>query len=203
MKRSILFFGLLCVVCLMSVTCQAQGVLVDDFEGAIIQGQTIDAGTGNGSSLVVSGDLSVKHSGAQSLKLDYDAVPGGYMWVSRGYGLGVKGAAAWLVEPEKVDWTKYGAISFYFKGSGSGASMAFDIKDKWGEIFRFMVTDDSADWKRVVCPFDQFFVRGDWQPDSADKNAILDFPVRSFQFEFIAVAKGAVNIDEVQLEPLN
>ncbi|MFH0877325.1 MAG: carbohydrate binding domain-containing protein [Candidatus Omnitrophota bacterium] len=207
MKRTVFLFSLLFAVCFISVACQAQGVkkalLVDDFEGEIIQAQTIDAGTGNGSSLVVSADADVKQSGSQSLKLDYDAVAGGYMWVARGYGLDVKGAAQWLVEPDKIDWTKYGAISFYFKGTGSNARVAFDIKDSGGEMFRFMVTDDTQEWKQMLCPFDEFFARGDWQPDNAEKNAILDFPVKSFQFEFIAIAKGTANIDEVQLEPLN
>lgn len=207
MKRAVFIFTLLCAVCLVSVACQAQGLkkalMLDDFEGPIVQGQTIDAGTGNGSSLAVSADPDVKESGAQSLKLTYDAIAGGYMWVARGYGLDVKGASHWLAEPDKIDWTKYGAISFYFKGTGSGARMAFDVKDKGGEMFRFMVTDDAQDWKQVVCPFDQFFARGDWQPDTAEKNGILDFPVKSFQFEFIAVAKGTANIDDVQLEPLN
>ena len=36
-----------------------------------------------------------------------------------------------------------------------------------------------------------------------DKNGKLDFPIKSFQFEPIAVAKGVINIDEVSLEPLN
>jgi beta-glucosidase len=205
MKSFLFIFLLGCVA--VTGCAQAQetkkAFLLDDFEGPIVAGQTIDAGAGNGSAVTVSADTQANHSGSQSLKIDYDAVGGGYIWVARGYGLDVKGAALWTSEPEKINWASYGAISFYFKGSASGSQMAFDIKDAGGEIFRFMVKDDAKDWKQVICPFDQFFPRGDWQPPAADKNGKLDFPIKSFQFEPIAIAKGAINVDEVSLEPLN
>jgi len=180
-------------------------LVLDDFEGEIVAGPngTIDAGAGNGSSVEVSGDKANKMSGEQSLKITYDAVSGGYIWVARGYGLDVKGAAKWINEPDKIDWTRYGAISLFMLGTGSGAKIAFDVKDSGNEIFRFMLTDDSNKWKPAVCPFDQFFPRGDWQPSNAVTNGTLDFPIKSFQFEPIAINKSTVNIDEVILEPLN
>jgi hypothetical protein len=88
-------------------------------------------------------------------------------------------------------------------GSESKMRMAFDVKDAAGEMFRFMVTDDFKGWKQIVCPFSQFFARGDWQPPVATVNGTLDFPIRSFQFEPIAVASGTVEIDEVALETMN
>ncbi len=180
-------------------------MVLDDFEGAIVTGTagSIDAGSGNGSSVQVSADKENKRHGEQSLKIVYDAVAGGYIWVARGYGLDVKGAAKWLSEPDKINWQNYGAISFYMFGSGSNMRMAFDVKDANGEIFRFMVTDDFKGWKQIVCPFNQFFARGDWQPPTASVNGTLDFPIRSFQFEPIAVSKGTVNVDEVALETMN
>ncbi|MFA5039399.1 MAG: carbohydrate binding domain-containing protein [Candidatus Omnitrophota bacterium] len=179
--------------------------LLDDFEGDVISDPkgTIDAGSGNGSSVVVSADRENKKSGEQSLKIDYDAVGGGYIWVARGYQLDVKGAALWTKAPQDIDWSRYGAISVYLLGEGSGARIAFDIKDAGGEIFRTMITDDTKGWKQVVAPFDQFLPRGDWQPAAAEVNGNLDFPVMSFQFEPIAVAKGVIHVDAVTLEPLN
>ncbi len=176
-------------------------LLLDDFEGAIVAGSngTVDAGAGNDSSVEIRADKTLKQSGEQSLKIIYNAVSGGYMWVARGYGLDVKGAAVWSAEPEKINWSNYAAITFYMYGSGSGARMAFDIKDAGGEMLRFMVTDDFKGWKQIVCPFDQFFPRGDWQPPTAETNGKLDFPIKSFQFEPIAVAKGELNIDSVSL----
>lgn len=180
-------------------------LVLDDFEGEIVAGPsgTIDAGSGNGSSVEVSADKVDKVSGEQSLKITYGAAAGGYIWVARGYELDVKGAAKWINEPGKIEWSRYGAISFFLRGTASGGKIAFDVKDAQNEMFRFMVTDDSKEWKPVICPFDQFFARGDWQPVHATTNATLDFPIKSFQWEPIAVAQGTINVDEVVLEPLN
>ena len=204
MKKLIFSFMVLGLI-LSGAACAQKVMLLDNFEGDIVKGPTgtIDAGAGNGSSVTVSADKNIKHSGAQSLKIVYDAVGGGYIWVARGYGLDVKGAAKWLTEPEKVNWSKYGAISFYMYGAGSGARMAFDVKDAGGEMFRFMVTDDFKGWKKIVCPFSKFFARGDWQPPAAVTNGTLDFPIKSFQFEPIAIAKGTIYVDEAALEKLN
>jgi hypothetical protein len=43
--------------------------------------------------------------------------------------------------------------------------------------------DNFQGWEKITCPFSEFFARGDWQPQNADKNAVLNFPVKSFQFE--------------------
>lgn len=203
MKRSVTVFAVSIFIFSLSTAGFAESLLLDDFETEIISTPvgTIDAGAANGSTLEVGAEQEIKHSGQQSLKIVYDAVAGGYMWVARGFGLDVKGAARWLVKPEEIDWPDYRAISFYMYGSGSDAKIAFDIKDAGGEMFRFMVTDDVKGWKQIVCPFEEFFPRGDWQPPSAEVNATLDFPIRSFQFEPIAVAKATLYMDEVKLEP--
>ncbi len=208
MKNIICLIGVLAFVFSLNVSGFSQEgrkvLVIDDFEGEIITGPnaTIDSGTGNGSYLEVSADKKIKKSGEQSLKLKYKAVAGGYMWAARGFGLDVKGAAKWLLKPEAIGWSNYKAISFYMFGSGSGAKMAFDIKDKGGEMFRFMVADDFKGWKLIRCPFKDFFPRGDWQPPTADVNGTLDFPIMSFQFEPIAISEGQLYIDEVRLEVL-
>lgn len=179
---------------------QDQGLLIDDFEVAISGGAegTVDFGTGNGSSIEVTVATEIKHSGSQSLKVVYDAVPGGYMWVARGFGLDAKNTT-WLIKPEDIDWKKYSAISFYIYGSNSQAKVAFDIKDNGNEMWRFIVEDNFPGWKEIVCPLAEFFSRRDWQPNSADRNANLDFPLQSYQFEILAPAKGTLYFDEVKL----
>lgn len=202
-KSFVLLSVLLLFSCPVLCGAQQQNVLVlDEFEGEIVSDPkgTIDAGAGNGSSIQVSADQDVKHGGEQSLKIVYNAVSGGYMWVARGYNLDVKGAAQWNILPKDVDWPKYKAITFYMNGSNSGANIAFDIKDSGKEMFRFMIKDDFTGWKKIVCSFDQFFPRGDWQPSDADVNGVLDFPIMSFQFEPIAIKNGSFNIDDVSLE---
>lgn len=194
---------LILILCfLFSIPCFAQekSLLIEDFEGEISGGEngTLDFGSGNGSSVAVTADTNIKNSGAQSLKIAYDAVSGGYMWIAKGFALDAKNAA-WLLTPKSIDWKKYNAISFYIYGSGSKTKIAFDIKDNSNEMWRFIITDDFDGWKQIICPFNEFFARGDWQPQTADTNAILDFPVKSFQFEPLAEAKGALYIDTVEL----
>ena len=194
--------------CVLFLTAQAgaeegKGLLLDDFEGAITGGAdgTVDFGAGNGSTLQVSAATDIKNTGGQAMKAEYDAVPGGYMWIARGYGLDVKGAACWLVTPEEINWKDYNAISFYLYGRDSKGNIAFDLKDNGNEMWRFMVEDNFTGWKQIVCPFAQFFSRSDWQPNSADKNDILDFPIKSFQFEPLPESKGVLYFDTVELLP--
>lgn len=200
MKR----IGLLIAVFVLSLTTfcfsQENNLLIDDLEVDISGGAngTVDFGAGNGSTLEVSASTDIKQSGNQGIKIDFDAVEGGYMWVARGKGLDAKNSA-WLVKPEDIQWDKYNAISFYMYGTGSNADVAFDIKDNGNEIWRFIVKDDFKGWKQVICAFNEFFVRGDWQPDGADKNGQLDFPVKSFQFEPRPVSKGTLYFDAVAL----
>lgn len=185
-----------------AIACFAQdkGLLIDDFEGPLTGGEkgTVDFGAGNGSSLDVSAATDIKYSGAQSLKASYDALAGGYMWAARGLGLDAKNSS-WLVKPENIDWKKYGAFSFYLYGNDSKTKLAVDIKDSGNEIWRFQVTDDFKGWKQIVCPFLEFLARDDWQPESAEKNVTLDFPIKSFQFEPLPEAKGVFYFDEVSL----
>jgi len=175
-------------------------VLLDNFEGAISGGAegTVDFGAGNGSSVQVSASTDIMHTGKQSLKAEFDAVSGGYMYIAKGFGLDAKNAA-WLMKPADIDWTKYSALSFYLYGSDSKTQVAVDVKDSGNEIWRFLVKDDFKGWKQIVCPLKDFFARGDWQPDNADKNATMDFPLKSYQFEPLPVAKGILYFDDVEL----
>lgn len=179
---------------------QEVGLLIDDFEGVISGGPegTVDFGAGNGSNVEVTVAKDFKQSGTQALKVTFDAVSGGYMWVARGFGLDVKNSA-WLVKPEDIKWKDYSAIAFYIMGSDSKTDVAFDVKDNGGELWRFMATDNFKGWKQVVCKFSDFVCRSDWQPDSADKNSQLDFPLKNYQWEPRPVAKGVLYFDDVEL----
>lgn len=183
-----------------AVSAQANGLLLDDFEGVISGGPdgTVDFGAGNSSTVAVTSAADIKYSGKQSLKIVYNAAAGGYMWIARGDGLDAKNTK-WLVSPEVIAWKKYKAVSFYMFGNNSNSSLAFDLKDNGNEMWRLLIEDNFKGWKEIICPFDQFFARGDWQPDSADKNAAMDFPLKSYQFEPLPESKGALYFDEVKL----
>ena len=180
--------------------CSSQNsmLLLDDFEGEI-SSKTVDFGAGNGSSVEVKASVDTVYSGKQSLKIEYDSVAGGYMWIARGYNLDVTGAAQWLSNPSDISWPKFKTISFYLFGEASNVLVALDIKDSQKEIFRFMFKDDKQGWSKITCPLGQFFSRSDWQPDDAQANSVMDFPITSFQFEVRTPHKGAICIDKVEL----
>jgi len=182
--------------------CFAEGenLLIDDFEIAVSSGPsgTVDFGAGNGSVVNVTTTTDVKNTGKQALKVDFDAVGGGYMYIARGEGLDAHNTG-WLVNPDSIKWEDYQAFSFYMYGSDSKGKIAFDLKDNGNEVWRFIVEDNFTGWKQITCNFDQFAARSDWQPDSSDKNGVLNFPVRSFQFEPLPPLKGTIYLDTVEL----
>ena len=195
------FFSLILVLGLLtSCAAQNENLLLDDFEGALSGGLegSVDFGAGEGSSVEVTADTSIKYSGSQSLKITFEAVPGGYMWIARGFDLDAQNTQ-WLIKPAEIKWNEYTAFSFYMYGSDSKAKIAFDIKDNGNEMWRFMVEDNFKGWKQITCPFNAFFCRDDWQPGNADSNANLDFPIKSFQFEPHPEAKGMLCFDKVEL----
>jgi len=195
-------FFILSFLVFTTISCLSQEntLLIDDFENVISGGPegTVDFGAGGGSWVDVTSDTSIKYSGKQSLKVTYEALPGGYMWIARGFDLDAKNTA-WLLRPEDIDWQKFSAISFYMYGNDSKTKIAFDIRDNGFEMWRYILEDDFSGWKRIIFPFNEFFARSDWQPDNADKNGILDFPLKSFQFEPLPEAKGVLYFDTVEL----
>lgn len=199
MKRFILALAVV-TLAVAPAFAQDNNLLIDDFEIAVSGGPdgTVDFGAGSGSSVEVTSASDIKQWNNMSIKVTYDAVPGGYMWIARGFGLDVKNTA-WLVKNSDIKWQDYKAIAFYMYGSASKAQIAFDLKDSGGEIYRFITQDDFEGWKQIVCPFDGFMARSDWQPDSADKNDVMDFPIKSYQFEVLAPAKGTLYFDKVEL----
>lgn len=200
---SLVLVVLFCVVtfCFAAEECGLTNTLIDDFEGTISGGAegTVDFGAGNGSTVEVTADTEVKQSGAQSLKVNYAAVSGGYIWIARGSGLDAANAG-WLVNPADINWQGYQAITFYLYANNSGGFIAFDIKDNGGEMWRYLVENNFTGWKKITCNFSDFYARDDWQPADADKNAELDFPIASYQLEPLPAQQGVIYVDKVTLE---
>lgn len=199
--RRLSYFILIFVLAFAAVCfAKEQVLLLNDFEGPVSGGPdgTVDFGAGNGSSVEVTAATDIIHSGKQSLKVEFDAVSGGYMYIAKGFGLTAKNAF-WMVKQEEINWKDYNAIAFYMYGSDSKAKVAIDVKDNGNEMWRYIFEDNFKGWKQIVCPFSKFFARGDWQPQNADKNATMDFPLKSYQFEPLPVAKGTLYFDDVEL----
>ncbi|MDI6606538.1 MAG: carbohydrate binding domain-containing protein [Candidatus Omnitrophota bacterium] len=196
-----IFLSLVFIFCAFALcSAQQEVLLIDDFEGVLDGGPdgTVDFGADAGSTVNVSADTQIKYCANQSMKIDYFANAGGYMWVARGYNLDAANSS-WLVRPDEIDWARYNSFSFYIYGTASKALIAFDIKDNGGQIWRFTFEDNAKGWQRIICPFDTFSVRNDWQPQGADNNGKLDFPIASYQFEVLPQGEGTLHFDCISL----
>jgi hypothetical protein len=193
----IVVVGIIVLACYYILLRSGGGfVMLDSFEGRLDH-KTVDYGASDNSLLEVGASTDIKICGAQSLKLQYTLEAGGYMWCARGYGLDVLNAV-WEKDFQKVSWDQYNAIGFQMFGNQTG-TVAFDLKDAGGELHRYLVQDDFSGWKEIVIPFSKFKAREDWQPQSADGNKQLDFPVKSFQWEPKSVGQGVLYFDCVRL----
>lgn len=203
--KKILSFSAVSVMSFVFVfSARAQGpdeLVLDDFEGTISGGEqgTVDFGSGGGSTVEVTASKETKYHGEQALEVKFEAVSGGYMWIGRGYDLTVKGAACWLVKPEDIDFKKFNAFSVNVYGANTKSQIAVDLIDSGFEYWRYLIDDNFSGWKEIVIPFSDFFARSDWQPEKADKNGVLDFPLKVFQFEPRHEAKGTLYFDYVRL----
>ncbi|MFH1199066.1 MAG: carbohydrate binding domain-containing protein [Candidatus Omnitrophota bacterium] len=200
MKKFLVLTAALVLVAITVCLAEQKFLVIDDMESQISGAPegSVDFGAGNGSSVTVTASTDTVQSGKQSMKVDYDSVDGGYMWIARGSGLDAKNSK-WDVDGKTIDWEKYQAISFYMYGTDSKRDVAFDVKDNGGEILRFIVNDNFKGWKQIVCAFDQLYARDDWQPESAEKNGTIDFPLKSYQFEPKGAGKGTLYFDAVAL----
>ena len=199
--KKVFFIMVLAVLSAVGISwAEDKNLLIDDFEISISNGPegTVDFGAGNGSTVKVSAATDVKNTGKQALRVDFDAVSGGYMYIARGQGLDAHNTG-WLVNPDDIKLQDYKAFSFYMYGSDSKGKIAFDLKDSGNEIWRFIVEDNFKGWKQIICNFDQFTVRGDWQPQNSDNNGVLNYPIRSFQFEPLPPLKGTIYFDTMEL----
>lgn len=183
-------------------------ILVESFEGKI-GADTADYGSSPDSSLTVKAAAKSSRCGRQSVEMKYDLKPYGYVYFAKGYGLYHRkdvnawsgGQSGWLVHPDKISWKDYDAFSVLLKGKNVG-KVAIDLKDAGGEMWRHTVHVDTKGWTKFTVPFDDFSVRRDWQPESADLNKYIDYPFTSFQFEPKNPGAGTLYADCVKFVEL-
>lgn len=202
------FFSISCKKCIVCPPSLGENkLLIDDLEGNI----AADNGCGNGaecSITFVKKETSPAdvYSGNQAMKITYDKSFGGYMFCARGFGLKPametpEEKLVWTVAPESIDFQKFNAFGFYIKGNNTNNTVAVDILDKDREIFRYIFSDDSSDWKEMVISFSQFISRDDYQPNWDKRNKMIDFPIVTYQFEPLEGTgkeiKGDIIIDAV------
>lgn len=176
-------------------------LVIEDFEAAQAAGPggSVAISSSAGSALEASAEELLAYSGRQSLKMSFTVKPGGYAWLAKDIDLSAANAG-WQVA-EEIDWTQYTGIAFHMFGRGTKKTLAFDLQDTGGEIWRCLVKDESRGWSRKVCGFREFFCRTDWQPEDAAKNGRMDFPLLNFRFAPLPPYKGILYIDTVELIP--
>jgi beta-glucosidase len=77
------------------------------------------------------------------------------------------------------DWRDFDGIAFWFKGTGSGRDIQFEVKDggtdgEHAELWETFLTDDSADWRLVRVAFADLVRRGSFQPPGAPTDGMLN-----------------------------
>jgi beta-glucosidase len=102
------------------------------------------------------------------------------------------------------DWTSYDGFSFWFKGTNTGKSIEFEIKDggtdgEHGELWNSHVTDDSTQWKLVRVPFASFTRRTDYQPGGGPTDGVLNLTNMWGWAMNLPSGAEAYSIDDVQV----
>jgi len=200
--------GIVVACFLWIITGYAQEeLLLDSFEGRI-NSYTVDLEKSKGSEIKVSGERKLKVCGKQSMKVEFEVkslqsgkvIGEGFVRAGRGYGLKTRRAGRWLVKPRRINWDKFNAISFMCYGRNSKAIIKFGVRDVKGEVWKFIFRDDFKGWKEIIAPFEQFYMRREEQPEGLECNTILDFPLKSFFFEFVLPGKDVYYFDCVKLK---
>lgn len=196
------------ILCLLVWTAgggyaEERELLIDSFEGRI-NSSTVHLEHSQGSHIKVRAERELKVCGSQSLKMEFKVkaispAEDGFVRAGRGYELKTRRAGRWLIEPHKIKWSDYNAMSFMCYGRKSNAVIKFGIRDAKGEVWKFIFRDDFKGWKEIICPFDYFYMSEDEQPEGLECNKILDFPIKSFFFEFILPGEDTFYFDCVKL----
>lgn len=149
-----------------------------------------DAGAGKTSNILAT-VVKDAAQGSQALKID---------WKLDGWcGIGLqapvdKTAPMW-------NWDNAKSITFYAKSAnGKKAAFVIGIADANDERFRIALkTEVNGDqWTKFILPIDKFKARGDWQPDKAKRNTMIDSP--GTQFELCPLSStGSIIIDYIEV----
>jgi beta-glucosidase len=145
---------------------------IDNFEGAVpfsngnpgIFTFANDAASTPTLTQVAADDRPGAAAGNQALRVAYTV---------SGYG----GFSHDLATPQ--DWSSYDGFSFWVKGTGSGQTVEFEVKDggpdaENGELWQSFFKDDTNGWKKVQVAFANMKRRTDYQPGGAPNDGVLN-----------------------------
>jgi beta-glucosidase len=164
---------------------------IDDFDSGVPAGLVAFGGDASNTPTlapVPAGDRPGAAAGNQALKLTYAVTS--YGGISRGI--------------EAQDWSQFDGFSFWANGSGTGASIQFEVKDggadsDHAELFEAFYTDDFAGWRKVQVPFRQFKRRTSYQPPGAPTDGKLELKqMRGYAIN-LPQTSGTLALDQVEI----
>lgn len=103
---------------------------------------------------------------------------------------------------QPYDWSRFRALSFWMYGTNSRQMFVVELNDSGEEHFRSpIITDDFTGWKQIVIPFEEFASRDDWQPENAEIDLAITWPLKDFQPFASVGGSGYILIDLVEAIP--
>ncbi|GEM49056.1 carbohydrate binding domain-containing protein [Deinococcus cellulosilyticus] len=163
-----------------SALAQQSPLVLADFEGAAAQSPLpassgfITWQDGSGTVNLTTSTEDVAAQGAANHVLVTPVNIKQWGGFTHDFSVGINGASG------SLDLSPYSGIRFWFRGSGSGNPIQFELLDNRGrdqtadsaERFFFRFTDDSAEWKQVSIPFSALQRRSDFQPAGAPSDGL-------------------------------
>jgi beta-glucosidase len=172
---------------------------IDDFEGAV------PFSNGNPGIFTFSSDAASTPTLTQVTAADRPGAVAGNNALQVAYAVGGWGGFSHdLAAPQ--DWSGYDGFSFWVKGTGSGQTVEFEVKDggpdaENGELWQSFFTDDTNGWKKVQVAFANLKKRTDYQPGGAPTDGTLNL-TRMWGYAVNLPGGGATNtlqFDDVQV----
>ena len=145
---------------------------IDDFEG------TIPFSNGNPGIFTFASDTASTPTLTQVAAADRPGAAAGNHALQVAYKVGGYGGFSHdLATPQ--DWSTYDGFSFWVKGTGSGQTVEFEVKDggpdaENGELWQSFFKDDTNGWKKVQVAFANMKRRTDYQPGGAPNDGVLN-----------------------------
>jgi beta-glucosidase len=172
---------------------------IDDFEGAV------PFSSGNPGIFTFSSDPASTPTLTQVAAGDRPGAAAGNNALRVAYTVGGWGGFSHdLASPQ--DWSGYDGFSFWVKGTGSGQTVEFEVKDggpdaENGELWQSFFTDDTNGWKKVQVAFSNMKKRTDYQPGGAPNDGVLNL-TKMWGYAVNLPGGGATNtleFDDVQV----
>ncbi|MGD8857037.1 MAG: carbohydrate binding domain-containing protein, partial [Chloroflexota bacterium] len=181
--------------------------IIADFEAGVPAGFVpfADSWDGSGSTTSLSMDTAAVElpavpvtAGNTVLSVVYDIAASGSWGGGPGYGGVTHDFDA------TQDWSAYGAFSFWFYSSGSGADLRVELKSDGANAgasnrYEYTFADDVAGWRFFNLPWDALTRRYDYNPGPSPDDPINLSAVWGYSILLPGGASGSFYLDQVAL----